>query len=1172
MVDVFVSYSSTDRERVRPLVDRLVAEGWDVWWDRDIGTGAAWDAEIEKALDQARCVVVVWTASSVVSEWVRTEANEALEHDRLVPVMLDDVRVPLAFRRVQSRRLIGWPSSHDRFELEQMLADMRKLLQTAPKPRRQSILDGDRIERRQVTLLRAEFVQAAGHADGLDPEAMDDWAQALEARLHAEVQASGGLLNQFDTTGCSCAFGVSVASEDDEVSAAETAFRLAAAVRGEHGLDLRMGLASGMAVVAPGPTPGTVRLTGNLTANAATLAKQAGPGQLLVSAATQRHLAPYFATEEAGSTAFVVLERTSVRNRIDAASILGFSPLVGRQNELSTLETALEEVIGGQGRAVCLLGDAGMGKSRLAHEFRSRALDHEAVVVQVRCLAHGQTRAHGPFSDLLRDVLRLGDVSPAEIEEQAVQRLLALDPGLELYLPRLLHLLSVPSATHRLPDSLEGLALRRALGEALVATATLAARAQPLVLVFEDWHWADEASKETLQHLVEACAFHRLMLLVCVRPEAAPLWPPLTHCSQMVLRPLGRAEVAELVRTLARADEVSANLAALMHTRTDGVPLFVEELTRALLEQGQLSVASGVLVSPEDINSIDLPGSVEAVVRSRLDRLDGELLELLRVAAVIGRQFERQLLDDLFGGADAVADGLAAAVAQGLVQQTRVVPEPEYRFRHLLTQVVAYESLLLKQRRAIHRRVGEWLERRYAAQLDEHSEVLAHHFLHAGVEDKAIHYLMRAGERAAQSASNVAAIELLRVAVGMLEKQPASPSRDELLLEAYVALGNALILVQGYSAPEVVQVYDRARELGREVAAGPAHFASLWMLWRYYYNRALANEAGEFAAMMLNLASESADEGLLLAAHTALGVVDALQGWPLKAREALQSAIGYWRPQTERDLALRFALSPAVLAHAFMGLSQTRLGESTAGLAMFETAIEISRRIDHPASEVLVLAYKRAAMLLLDNLAGAAAANQAMLELATTHELRHWMAHARRNQGEDMILAGQLETGEQVYRQAAEALDAMGVAMVKDSQLMFLAMLEHYAGRIDDGLALLAQARELTDRGGMRHLETEIDRVSVRLLWARDPAAAWSLARRALDDANRRNARLSALRLAAEVATLLRKDGRADDALAVLEPAWSAIDAADRASQPLFVRVGALLENLQESVSVSAKV
>lgn|GEM_PF-6268650 len=1159
VVDIFVSYASKDHLLVRPLVERLEADGWRVWWDRHIQSGEAWETAIERALDEARCTIVCWSEASIQSEWVRSEAAEAIARGTLVPVQLDDTRLPLRFRALQTRRLTGWPDSHDPNEVDRLLADLKILLgetkagSAAAAARAPA---ADRSERRRVTLLRGLLVQHQEVSD--DPEAFDEMVQALSPFLAAECASAAATLLQADQSGFLVAFGVGHAQEDDEIHAAETGFRLAAALRADLGLETRLGLATGLVVMSHNAGAAVPRLAGALNAQVATLAEHAEPGQLLIAETAVRRLRPYFDMRDAGG-AYQLLARTAVRSRLDAARALGLSPLVGRRAELATLEAALDDVCEGQGRALCVVGDAGLGKSRLAHEFLALAQDRGMRVAQASCRAHDRARILAPFAELLIELLGLQAAAGATAVVDAIA---ALDPALLAYAPQLLEVIGTPHPDYSMPPAADPQVLRRSLSAAVTATVVAAADHTPLLLVLDEWHCADEASVDLLPSLVSALAPHRVLLLLCAPPEAAAAWPSLPHCGQIVLRPLTKADVAALACALTRAARVADAVTTALHERSDGVPLFVEELVRALIEDGSLHVADDVLTARDDILP-DLPGSIEAVVRARLDRLDRKLLEVLRVAAVIGRQFGRHFLDRHFGDPPSVDGWLERAVAQGMLQQIRVLPQSVWRFRHAAAHQVAYDSLLVKRRQAIHAAIGAWLETSGAA--DSPAEALAFHFERAGNDAKAIDYMMKAAAQAARATATLAAARFYGRAVALLERLPVSASRNETLLRALTGQATGLLLTRGYVSPESSEVFDR---LASECAAcgdGPALFDALNLLFRIHYNRAEIDAAAACAAQMLVLAEDEGDATLHMAALTADGVIRTLRGDPAGGRDALTAAIAAWRPEGEAERSFDMNNSVIVQARTFLATCLVRLGEIEAGKAEMVRAADQARDLGHPGSLALALAYRIGSLMLLGEVADAAATARELLAVATTHDFLHWQTIARLWLGLTLVRTGEVARGVGEFRRAAAEVRAMGVAMIGEIMLLAEADMALQAGRIDQGLALVDEARRSMG-GGVRHMEPTLARVEMRLLWARDPALSRSVAVDALALCEERGELLLGTFVAADFAKLLIKDGDRARAAAVLGEWFDRLPPDQRASAPVLIEAGDMLAGLQRSL------
>lgn len=1044
-------------------------------------------------------------------------------------------------------------------------------------------------QRRSVTLLQARFEGLQRLLAQAGPEALDDALGLLQPSLQAILDNRGGLLSRFDMLGFEALFGLPSAHEDDVLQAAEAGLELVAEVQRQGrslgaALGLRVGVAHGSVVASPVAVPAGWRIAGGLPPLAAALAAAVPRHEVAVCEDTRRLLSPYFQLQPlwaatageaadgnsgaqpptAALPAWRLGARTGADSRIDAAMARGFTPLVGRADELDTLRGWLDEALRGSGHAVNVVADAGFGKSRLMHEFRQRIGPQEATVLTTRCSPQGRLGAFLPFIQLLREALALAGVPAAERESRAVQQLLAIDAHLQPWLPHLLHLLSIPSSGHPLPATLEGDARRHALGQALVATLTVAAAATPLVLVFDDWHWADEASGEVLEQLVDVVASHRILIVVTARPQTALAWSRHVHCSQLGLRPLTHAQTTLVVRSMCEAGHVPAPIADAIHARTEGNPFFAEELCRTLLDLGHLHLAEdGGLAARRPLATVELPSTIEAVIQARLDLLPPEAQAIARLAAVIGREFTRSELQALWPEPEQVPPALQVLATAALVQPTRLVPEPAYRFRHALSQVVAYDSLLQRQRRELHEQVGRLLELRQADRLDDALELLAYHFGLGTSQDKAVDYALRAGAKAARQAAHAVAARHFQAAIDRLEAHADGTSHDDAaagrLLDAHVALGHSLTLLHGYAEPQLVHTCERARQLSRQGGPMASRFAASWMLWRYYYNRAQLLEAEAMAEQLLTMAQAADEPQRLLAAHTARGIVLYLQGRCAEAAPALQAALALHEPATEAQLALQYGASPTVMAGSFLGSTLNVLGDTKGAERACRQAQALAAQLAHPGSQALAGFYLSGFLLLNGHAPQALAEAQALAELAQRHEFAHWLLLARMNaalaQLPDPARAVQALAD---YRTATEAVMAAGVDLLRIPYHLVLARVSLQTRQPEQVQQHLQAAEAAMQQGRVGLFELPLRSVRALALLATDVPAALQAFGEAMALAGSRQARLQQLDIALDLAQALRRAGRLQEAPRLLGPALDTLRQA--AATPLVTRLRQLVE------------
>jgi class 3 adenylate cyclase/thioredoxin-like negative regulator of GroEL len=623
-------------------------------------------------------------------------------------------------------------------------------------------------ERRRATVLFSDLSGYTAMSEALDPEEVESVMVGIKADATRIVERHGGIVNQFVGDEVVAVFGIPVTHDDDPVRAVRAAVELHDAVRARcpkleerlgRRVRLHTGVNTGLVVAHPAEDPsGRFVLTGDAVNTGARLRGVAEADEILLGPETERLTREFFRTEAGapvelkGKSAPVaparVVGATDVASRFEAAEERGLTRYEGRAAELASLRACLERALGGQGQLVTVSGEPGLGKSRLLFEFR-RSLGLDRVrVLQGRCQSFGSDVSYLPFVEVLEAALQLDGAVDDGREERVAAAVLSVDPALERYLPYYLQLLSISSERYRLPARFMGEEKRRAFEESLVALLTLLSRERPLVLMLEDWHWADEASDSTLHYLAGAIAGAPILATVSHRPSYGEGWGSRGHHTELALKPLEAEDTGAMVASCLGAARLPDGLGRLVHARTDGNPLFVEEICRALLEDGTVRVEDGEAALTRPLDDLALPETVQAVIRSRLDRLDPQLQGTLGLASVIGREFERAVLERLHSDPGRLDASLSALVAQDLIHQVRVVPEVEYAFKHVLTQVVAYETLLLGRRRELHRLVGRAIEELHAGRLPQLAEALAHHFDLGEVWGKATTYRIRAGVKA----------------------------------------------------------------------------------------------------------------------------------------------------------------------------------------------------------------------------------------------------------------------------------------------------------------------------------------------------------------------------------------------------------------------------------------
>ena len=772
-----------------------------------------------------------------------------------------------------------------------------------------SALEG---ERKQVTVLFVDIVGSTSQSERLDPEEVHAlMGRAIELMVE-EVHRYEGTVNQFLGDGVMALFGAPIAHEDHARRAVQAALAIQSALQplndelrstGRIGLQVRQGLNTGLVVVGSIGTDLRMDYTavGDTTNVASRLQHVAEPGAILISGRTRRLIEGFFRLRSIGDidlkgktekiAGFEVLSAQSTRTRIDIEADRGLTPLVGRDKEIQTLVEAFEKSKLGDGKVVLLVGDAGIGKSRLLMEFRRRIGD-EATWCEGRALSFGRTMAFHPLIDMLRRLYRIEETdSEADVIEHVEHAVLALGEELKPALSYLRHLLSVDpgSAAVAAMDP----RLRRAeIFDALRRYFLRAAQARPQVMVFEDLHWIDEATEEFLRSFLDSVPTARVLMLLTHRPEYSYPLGQRSYQTVQNLSPLSIEESARMGDALLGDQRMPEELRALIYRKSEGNPFFVEETVKSIKESETLKHEGDQAVLVKSFSEILVPDTVQDAIMARIDRLGEEPKRVLQLAAVIGREFTSRLLNrlaDIHDGADAVMRELKA---KELIYEKSVFPELVYLFKHALTQEVAYSSLLIKRRRDLHRLVGVAIEDLYADRLGEHCEILAYHFSKAEDWQKALEYLLKSAAKAVKAFGLRDALrfydEALAAARQLGAKLPVTT-----LMEIHSARSDLFFGVSDFSQAqaEADELLSLARRTGdRTIEAGALVQGALARVWREDFSEAVAR-----ATEAIKISETAGAQPALAGGLFVTGLVDALTGRHEKADEEMGRALSISR-------------------------------------------------------------------------------------------------------------------------------------------------------------------------------------------------------------------------------------------------------------------------------------
>jgi tetratricopeptide (TPR) repeat protein len=785
--------------------------------------------------------------------------------------------------------------------------------------------------------------------------------------LMDEIHKYEGTINQFTGDGVMALFGAPVAHEDHAQRACYAALSIQKAIEPYSekvkkiwnvDFKMRIGLNSGPVIV--GSIGDDLRMdytaVGDTTNLASRMEGMAMPGNILVARETFKLAGDFFEFKALGKVelkgkekpiaAYKLTKVGEVETRIEASVAKGLTRFVGRKSSMTALREALEETKAGSGQVVGIVGEAGVGKSRILHEFKNMLPQNKYAYFEGRCLHFGGSMSYLPFLDILRfyfDV-KEGD-SESIIKKKMAGGVAGLDEKLENTLPPLIELLSLKVEDEDF-IKLEPQQKREKTFEAIRNLLIRISQEKTLVLAVEDLHWIDNTSQELLNFLIGSLAGTHILLVLLYRPEYTHQWGSKSYYRKIGLNQLTVKSSAELVQAILEGGKVSPEIRELILNRTSGNPLYMEELTHSLLENGSIRKKDHKFVLSGKVSDIQIPDTIQGIIAARMDRLEDNLKRTMQVASVIGRDFAFRILQTITGLREELKAYLLNLQELEFIYEKSLFPELEYIFKHALTQEVVYNSLLLKRRKEIHEKIGEAIEQIFAERLEEFYEMLAYHFVQGEVWDKAITYLRQAGERAMTKSAYVEAMAHLRKGLELLQTLPEMAERTELELALQFDLAASLIVSKGGTAPEVEQAYVRALELCRQVGETPMLIPVLQGLRRLYAlrgDRGDGQKARELGEQLLTLAQRQNDTALLQEAHWALGQTLYYLGELNPACTHLEQSSAFYTPQSLSSQVSRDAA-------AFWGMAQLNQfrREVQATLEPAEAAIALSNEQGFP--------------------------------------------------------------------------------------------------------------------------------------------------------------------------------------------------------------------------------
>jgi class 3 adenylate cyclase/predicted ATPase len=1093
-----------------------------------------------------------WLRSIGLEQYAQTFRDNAIDADVLRDLTDDHLRelgLPLGARLKLLRAIASLVTS------EQQPASP-EITPTAPRTD---------AERRQLTVMFVDLVGSTALSARLDPEDMREIVGSYHRSCAEQITKAGGFVARYMGDGVLAYFGYPQAHEHDAERAVLAGLALVEVVpmlktAAGAPLQVRVGIATGLVVVGDltgsgeAQERGVVGDTPNLAARLQALAE---PNMVVIAEGTRRLLGNLFEFEDLGAKdlkgiagpvrAWAALRASSAEGRFEALHTAGLTELVGREEELELLLRRWSRAKRGEGQVVLVSGEAGIGKSRLTAALLERLSGEAHTRLRYFCSPQHTDSALYPIIGQMERAAGLAhdDKPQAKLDKlDAVLAQTSTSPGDAALLAEMLSLANDGRypALELAPDQ-----RRQRTLEALTAQLAELARQQPVLMIFEDAHWVDPTSLEAFGRVVDRIKSLPVLLIVTFRPDFNAPWAGQSHVTSVTLNRLGEREAAAIIARLAGNQALPADVLAEIVERTDGIPLFVEEMTKAVLEaenEGAARRTVAAVPSP----ALAVPASLHASLMARLDRL-GPAKEVAQIGSAIGREFSHALLASVARKSEAeLGSALDRLIQAGLLFRQGAPPQASYLFKHSLVRDAAHGTLLREPRRALHARIAESMERQFGQIAESQPQILAHHCTEAGLVEKAAALWGKAGRISLdRSALTEAAAQLTR-ALEQIATLPATPALRREQIKLQVALLTPLIHVKGYAAPETKAAAERARLLIEEAEAlgEPPEdplllFSVLYSFWVARFVAFNGKVMRELAAHFLTLAEKQGAAVPLMVGHRNMGVSLLHTGDIQEARAHIDRAIVLYDPAKHRQLATRFGQDVRVALLFYRSLALWPLGYPEGALAEADRAISDAREIGQAASLMAALTLTSLSQIHCGSYAIANAQLDEVITLANETGAVFWKVCGMLVQGCLFAIAGKASDAVRTMTSGLSAWRATGTTVWMPTYLSYLTRAYAELGQFDEGSRCISEAIVAVQTTNESWYEADIHRIAGEIALKSpkpDAVKAEAYFERALSVARQQQAKSWELRAAMSMARLWRYQGKRDEARDLLAPIY----------------------------------